>query len=133
MRSVSVKQLKEDLSRYLDEARAGEEVLIKERNKPVVKLVPLNGNGKTAAQELKPATKSRVKALPKQPAAKKKRDYLTVKEMQAHEAKLVAEGQMRLPKVEPTPEFWDEFFNEPRPDIPLDEIRQWINEDRDED
>ena len=133
MKSVSVKQLQEDLNRYLDEARAGEEVLIKERNKPVVKLVPMNGNGRPATQNLKPATKSSAKSQPKRSAPKKKRDYLTVKEMQAHEAKMVAEGRMRLPQVEPTPEFWDEFFKEPLADFGDLDVVRYISEDRDED
>src|SRR5262245_54185066 len=117
MKSVSVKQLQNDLNRYLDEARAGEEVLIKERNKPIVKLVSLNGSGKPAVQKAKPVTKIRAKAQAKQRAPKKKRDYLTVKELQAHEAKMVAEGRLSLPKVEPTPEFWEEFFKEPLADF----------------
>jgi hypothetical protein len=35
--------------------------------------------------------------------------YITDEELEAHEARLVAEGRMRLPKIEPTPEFWEEF------------------------
>lgn len=134
MRSVSVKELQNDLSRYLDEVRAGEEVLIKERNKPAVKLVPLNANGYPAAQPPKPsAKKTQRKPSPKRSAPKKERDYLTPKELAAHEAKLVAEGRMRLPKIEPTPEFWEEFFKEPLAEISIPSLVPYISADRDED
>ena len=134
MRSVSVKELQNDLKRYLDEARAGQEVLIKEHNKPVVKLVPLSANGHPAAQEPKPAPKkTKRKPTLKRAAPKKERDYLTAKELAAHEAKLVAEGRMRLPKIEPTPEFWEEFFKEPLAEISIPSLVPYISEDRDED
>lgn len=59
--------------------------------------------------------------------------YITDEELEAHEARLVAEGKMRLPKIEPTPEFWEEFFKEPLADFgDLDMVR-FISEDRDED
>lgn len=134
MKTVSVKQLQSDLSRYLDEARAGEEVLIKERNKPMVKLVPLSANGYPAAPPAKPtAKKTARKSSPKRAAPKKERDYLTLKELEAHEAKLVAEGRMRLPEIEPTPEFWEEFFKEPLADFGDLDVVRFISEDRDED
>lgn len=40
MRSVNIAELKNQLSKYLNFARAGEEVLIRDRNLPVAKLVP---------------------------------------------------------------------------------------------
>ena len=130
MRSVSVKELQNDLSRYLDEARAGQEVLIKERNKPIVKLVPLSANGHPAAQESKPVKKTRAKTQLKQPASKKKRDYLTAKELAAHEAKLVAEGRMSLGSGSLPPEFWDDW---PTDDVPARDLVSLVSEDRDED
>jgi prevent-host-death family protein len=42
MRAVNIADLKNNLSRYLDEVRQGEEVLIKDRNKPLAKIVPLS-------------------------------------------------------------------------------------------
>ena len=41
MRSVNVADLKNNLSRYLREVRRGEEVLIRDRNTPIAKIVPL--------------------------------------------------------------------------------------------
>lgn len=40
MRSVNVAELKNSLSKYLTFAKAGEEIIIRDRNLPVAKLVP---------------------------------------------------------------------------------------------
>ena len=40
MRSANVAELKDRLSRYLEYAKSGEEVVIRDRNRPVAKLVP---------------------------------------------------------------------------------------------
>ena len=130
MKSVSVKELKDDVGRYLDEVLAGEELVIKQRNKPVAKIIPFVANGEPVVHD-KPVAKKKTRQKP-QPLEDDPL-YITDEELEAHEAKLVAEGKMRLPKIEPTSEFWDEFFKEPRPNIPLNEILGWINEDRDED
>jgi prevent-host-death family protein len=45
MRSVNVAELKNQLSKYLRFARGGEEVVIRDRNLPVAKLVPLSAEG----------------------------------------------------------------------------------------
>jgi prevent-host-death family protein len=45
MRSVNVAELKNQLSKYLTFARGGEEVVIRDRNLPVAKLVPLSAEG----------------------------------------------------------------------------------------
>lgn len=139
MKSISVKQLQDDLSRYLEAVRGGEELIIKDRRKPVAKLVPLNGNGHSeiSSPTAKPSAKK--KARKRQPLPPLEDDplYISDEELAAYHARLVAEGKMTLPKVEPTPEFWEEFFNEPRPKISstisLKELQSWINEDRDED
>src|SRR5690348_1424315 len=52
MRIVNVAKLKDQLSKYLGFAKAGEEVLIRDRNLPVAKLVPFSAEG-VEAQELK--------------------------------------------------------------------------------
>jgi prevent-host-death family protein len=41
MRSVNIADLKNNLSRYLNKVRDGEEVLIRDRNRPIAKIVPL--------------------------------------------------------------------------------------------
>jgi prevent-host-death family protein len=45
MRAVNIADLKNNLSRYLNEVRRGGEVVIKDRNNPIARIVPL------AAQE----------------------------------------------------------------------------------
>ena len=40
--SVSVSSLKASLSRYLERVKAGEEVIVTERDRPVAKIVPLS-------------------------------------------------------------------------------------------
>ena len=44
MRSVNVAELKNRLSKYLTFAKAGEEVVIRERDLPVAKLVPFSAD-----------------------------------------------------------------------------------------
>ena len=52
MRSVNVAELKDQLSKYLTFAKGGEEVVIRDRNLPVAKLVPYSAEG-ADEQELK--------------------------------------------------------------------------------
>jgi len=42
MRSVSVKELKDDVDRYLGEVLAGEEVVIEVQDQPVAKIIPFS-------------------------------------------------------------------------------------------
>lgn len=42
MRRASIAMLKARLSEYVDAARAGEEVIVTDRNKPVARLAPVN-------------------------------------------------------------------------------------------
>jgi antitoxin (DNA-binding transcriptional repressor) of toxin-antitoxin stability system len=51
MRTVNVAKLKDQLSKYLTFAKAGEEIIIRERNLPVAKLVPFSAET-TDEQEL---------------------------------------------------------------------------------
>jgi antitoxin (DNA-binding transcriptional repressor) of toxin-antitoxin stability system len=52
VRTVNVAKLKDQLSKYLTFAKGGEEVVIRDRNLPVAKLVPFLAEG-ADAQELK--------------------------------------------------------------------------------
>ena len=45
MRSVNVAKLKNQLSKYLTFAKSGEEVVIRDRNLPVAKLIPFSAEG----------------------------------------------------------------------------------------
>lgn len=51
MRTVNVAKLKDQLSKYLTFAKSGEEIVIRDRNLPVAKLVPFSAEG-ADAQEL---------------------------------------------------------------------------------
>ena len=42
MKSVTVARLKDHLSRYLQEVTRGEEVIIRNRNKPIARIVPIS-------------------------------------------------------------------------------------------
>lgn len=52
MRTVNVAKLKDQLSKYLTFAKGGEEIVIRDRNLPVAKLVPFPAEG-ADDQELK--------------------------------------------------------------------------------
>ena len=41
MKSVNIAELKNRLSLYLNDVKAGEEILVRDRNQPVARLVPL--------------------------------------------------------------------------------------------
>jgi prevent-host-death family protein len=41
MKSVNIAELKNRLSWYLNEVRAGEEILVRDRNLPIARIVPL--------------------------------------------------------------------------------------------
>jgi prevent-host-death family protein len=45
MRSVNIAELKNRLSTYVTFARGGEEIIIRDRNLPVAKLIPFSGGG----------------------------------------------------------------------------------------
>jgi antitoxin (DNA-binding transcriptional repressor) of toxin-antitoxin stability system len=63
MRSVNVAQLKKQLRKYLTFARGGEEVVIRDRNLPVAKLVPFSAES-AADQDLMLVAAGRLR-LPK--------------------------------------------------------------------
>ena len=47
MRSVNVAELKNKLSAYLAYAKAGEEIVVRERNRPIARLVPFAADDAT--------------------------------------------------------------------------------------
>jgi prevent-host-death family protein len=52
MRSVRIAELKNQLSKYIGMVREGEEILVRERDLPVAKIVPLSGVEDLDAEEL---------------------------------------------------------------------------------
>ena len=65
MRSVNVAKLKNRLSQYLRFAKDGEEIVIRDRNLPVAKLVPFSADG-ASDQELLLVGAGKMR-LPKRP------------------------------------------------------------------
>ena len=71
MRTVNVAKLKNQLSKYLTFAKGGEEIVIRERNLPVAKLVPFSAEEGTEDELLLVAAgKMR---LPRVPLTSKRR------------------------------------------------------------
>jgi prevent-host-death family protein len=62
MRAVNIADLKDNLSRYLNEVRGGAEVVIKDRNKPIARIVPLGAaeDDQTELMELVAAGSARL-------------------------------------------------------------------------
>ena len=52
MQQVSIAELKYRLSHYLKKVRAGEEILVRDRQRPVARIVPIPFNGDGDAEEL---------------------------------------------------------------------------------
>ena len=52
MRTVNIADLKNNLSAHLERVRAGEELLVKDRNRPIAKLVPLSSGEDLEAEEI---------------------------------------------------------------------------------
>lgn len=52
MKTAAVSKLKASLSEYLARVKAGEEVVVTERGKPIAKLVPIRDDGATIAPHL---------------------------------------------------------------------------------
>ena len=65
MRSVNVAELKNKLSKYLTFAKNGEEIVIRDRNLPVAKLIPFSAEG--ASEEELLLVAAGTMRLPKKP------------------------------------------------------------------
>lgn len=65
-RSVSVAELKNHLSAHLARVRAGEEILIRDRQTPIAKIVPLSHTRDFSAEELALAAAGMIR-LPTEP------------------------------------------------------------------
>lgn len=61
MKSVNVAELKNNLSKYLVEVKRGEEVLIKDRNKPIAKIIPLHFSDDEEAELLQLVAEGKAK------------------------------------------------------------------------
>ncbi|MGH9836814.1 MAG: type II toxin-antitoxin system Phd/YefM family antitoxin [Blastocatellia bacterium] len=61
MRSVNIAELKQHLSSYLKEVRAGKEIIIRDRNTPIARLVPLNYGDDQEAELLELAAQGKIR------------------------------------------------------------------------
>ena len=61
MRTVGIADFKNNLSRYLDEVKRGVEILIKDRNRPVARIVPLGFADDEEAELLALAADGKIK------------------------------------------------------------------------
>ena len=61
MKSVNIAELKNRLSLYLNEVRAGEEILVRDRNNPIARIVPLGRSSKEDHELAALAAKGKVK------------------------------------------------------------------------
>ena len=52
MKTTNIRGLKDHLSKFLDDVKRGEEVLIRDRNRPVAKIVPLRNLDDYSTEEL---------------------------------------------------------------------------------
>ena len=52
MRTVNIADLKNNLSAHLERVRAGEELLVKDRNRPIARLVPLASGEDLDSEEI---------------------------------------------------------------------------------
>lgn len=65
-RSVNVAELRRGLSGYLKRVRRGEEILIRDRNLPIARIVPLSDAGEYSQELLELAAEGAIR-LPKRP------------------------------------------------------------------
>jgi prevent-host-death family protein len=61
MRTVNIADLKYNLSAYLERARAGEELLVIDRNRPIARLEPLAAGVNLDSEEMEVAAAGRVR------------------------------------------------------------------------
>ena len=72
MRTVNIADLKNNLSAHLERVRAGEELIVKDRNRPIARLMPL-----TSGEDLDAEEKALVAAgLMRLPVKEKSDDFL---------------------------------------------------------
>jgi prevent-host-death family protein len=64
MRTVNIAELKDRLSTYVTFARDGEEIVIRDRNLPVAKLIPFTGDATDEELKLVAAGKMRLPEAP---------------------------------------------------------------------
>lgn len=72
MQTVNIAELKNNLSAYLERVRHGEEVIVKDRNRPIARLMPLAAGEDLDAEEAELVAAG----LMRLPTKKKSNDFL---------------------------------------------------------
>lgn len=81
MRSTNIAELRDRLTQYLREVRAGEEIIIRDRQRPIAKIVPLTADDVAEDAELVAAGLMRKARRPLPPAFwRTRRAAVTVRE-----------------------------------------------------
>ena len=70
MNTVGIKDIKNNLSRYLSRVKSGEEILITERGKPIARIIKENGKTNFIRQALAPLIDKGIIAMPTQGLSK---------------------------------------------------------------
>jgi prevent-host-death family protein len=70
MISAGIKEVKNNLSRLLDQVKAGEEILITERGRPIARIVKENNSDKLIRAALAPLVQRGLIALPSRSISK---------------------------------------------------------------
>lgn len=66
MNSAGIKDIKNNLSRYLARVKSGEEILITERGRPIARIIRENGKTNSIRQALGPLIEKGLVAMPTQ-------------------------------------------------------------------
>jgi len=74
MNTVGIKDIKNNLSRYLSRVKSGEEILITERGKPIARIIKENGKNNSLRQALVPLIDKGIIAMPTQALSKESPD-----------------------------------------------------------
>ncbi|MFO7840373.1 MAG: type II toxin-antitoxin system prevent-host-death family antitoxin [Desulfosalsimonadaceae bacterium] len=70
MNTAGIKDIKNNLSRYLARVKSGEEILITERGRPIARIIRENGKTHAIRQTLGPLIERGLVAMPTQPIHK---------------------------------------------------------------
>ena len=91
MISAGIKEVKNNLSRLLSKVKAGEEILITDRGKPVARIVQEKYGNKSIRDALAPLVQRGLIVLPSQSTSKK--HIMPIKTMGRHISEMVIEDR----------------------------------------
>ena len=71
MNTAGIKDIKNNLSRYLAQVKAGEEIVITERGKPIARIIKENEKNNKIREALAPLIRKNMVSMPVQPIDRK--------------------------------------------------------------